>query len=304
MNGKFTENLPLVFKRNVFGVCGEKGLQWLEALPEILDEISKNWSLRVKNHFPNLSYNFVADCVCADENEAVLKIGLPEENPEIFDEAEFLKTAKGKGAVEILNLDEKRGAMLLEKLKPGKHLKEIFFDEKPKAIEAAIDVMRKLWRKPPVNHSFRRLENWFAGLDRAERTRFPREYAEKARETFRRLHSSSDALLLHGDLHHENILSAQRESFLAIDPKGIVGDSGYEIAVFLNNHALWLSSDETEENVNEKLKNAVARFSESFSIKPENLFRWAYAQMVLSAFWTFEENGKDWEKDLNRAEIW
>jgi streptomycin 6-kinase len=102
-------------------------------------------------------------------------------------------------------------------------------------------------------------------------------------------------------LHHENILSSERESFLAIDPKGIIGDVGYEISVFLINHFWWLSDDPDRR---EKMNDLIKQFSRSFEIKPQDLRKWAYAQMVLSSWWTFEENGANWERDLTLTEFW
>ncbi len=79
MNKNFKSNLPKRFTQNTLALCGEKGLRWLDDLPQIIEEIEKNWSLKAKKHFSNLSYNYVAPCICANGNEAVLKIGLPEE---------------------------------------------------------------------------------------------------------------------------------------------------------------------------------------------------------------------------------
>lgn len=88
-------------------------------------------------------------------------------------------------------------------------------------------------------------------------------FQNKARRFYEQLSfASKHKFLIHDDLHHENILSAFREPFLAIDPKSIVGDIGYEISVFLNNHLWWLASDT---NVQEKLSVAVRQFSEAFA---------------------------------------
>ncbi|MGI8638675.1 MAG: aminoglycoside phosphotransferase family protein [Pyrinomonadaceae bacterium] len=302
MNKNFTANLPERFTQNTLGVCGKKGGEWLKDLPRIIEEIEETWSLKAEKHFPNLSYNYVAPCVCEGGGAAVLKIALPEENPEIFNEAGFLRLSDGKGAVKLLKFDEKRRAMLLEKLVPGKNLKECFRANEQKAVGTAINVMRKIRRKPPKDSAFRQLEDWFGGFQRAENTMFDKRFASKARNFFEELNSDSkQTLLIHGDLHHENILSAKREPFLIIDPKGIIGNIGYEIGVFLNNHALWLSN---EPNLRKKLSETVIQFSKAFDIEPKNLCKWAFAQMVLSAWWTFEENGQDWRNELVRAEIW
>lgn len=303
MSENFAANLPKKFARNATDLCGEIGEQWLNDLPRIIAEIESNWSLKTGEPFRNLSYNFVAPCVYNDGGEAVLKIALPLNNPEIFNEAEYLRLANGDNAVQLLNADESRRAILLEHLAPGKNLKEIFRGDESQTTEVMIKILRRLIKKTPKDFGFRQLDEWFNNFFRkAPQTNFPVKFQTKAREFYERLSSAPEnQFLIHGDLHHENILSATREPFLAIDPKGIVGDVGYEIAVFLNNHLWWLSSDA---DLKEKLNDAVRRFSDSFEIAPNDLRQWAFAQISLSAWWTFDENGENWEKELAFAEFW
>jgi len=303
MNENFTADLPEKFKRNTIDLCGESGNQWLKSLPQIIEEIECNWSLKAEKPFKNLSYNYVAPCVCLDGGEAVLKIALPLDHPEIFNETRFLRMANGNGAVKLLQSDKSRRAILLEKLTPGENLKEVCCRDEARAVEIAIPIARRLLKTPPPNTGFRTLEEWFNNFfEKAAGTNFPSEYQNKARGFYEQLNSNfSHKFIIHGDFHHENILSATREAFLAIDPKGIVGDIGYEIAVFLNNHLWWLAA---EQNLREKLNDAVRRFSEAFEIEPHDLRKWAYLQMVLSSWWTFDENGENWESDLAFAEFW
>jgi streptomycin 6-kinase len=303
MKENFTKNLPAPFVRNVIGASGEKGAQWLDDLPRIVDEIAEKWSLDVKRHFPNISYNYVAPCNLFHGGSAVLKIGLPEEKPEISYEAEFLRICDGSAAVRLLNFDEKQRAMLIEKLSPGKNLKQIFRADKEKAIEAAIEVMLKIRRPADENFDFRHLRDWFGNFKKAVKTDFPLKSIKKAEEFYEQLSSDSkQKYVLHGDLHHENILSAERQPFLAIDPKGIVGEIGYETAVFLNNHIWWIALGESD--LKQKLNFAVHQFSEAFEIEERDVRKWASAQMILSAWWTFEEFGENWKRDLELAEVW
>ncbi len=303
MSENFISNLPKRFARNTLDLCGEAGRQWLNNLPRIIGELEKNWSLKAEKSFRNLSYNYVAPCVCADGGEAVLKIALPLDNPEIFNEARFLQMANGKGTVKLLKIDETRRAILLERLLPGKNLKEIYPGDESKAVETAVKTLREIIREPPADCAFGRLKNWFDDFfEKAPKTNFPSEFTNKAREFFKELNSApKQTFLIHGDFHHENILSASREPFLAIDPKGIVGDIGYEISVFLNNHLWWLAN---EQNLRDKLNDAVQQFSEAFIIEPRDLRRWAFAQIVLSEWWMFDENEENWENELALAEIW
>jgi streptomycin 6-kinase len=280
----------------------EEGKLWIERLPELIGEIENNWSLKAGKPFENLSYHFVAPCRLADGGEAVLKIGFPGDGETIFSEIKTLKFLNGKGAVSILRSDENRFCFLLEKLVPGENLKTIYGNAPAKAVETAIEAMRKFWRDPPENHDFPSLEKWFDGLKKAEKINFAPDYVKKARRFFDELAAKSKRqTLLHGDFHHENILSARREPFLAIDPKGIVGDIGYDISVFLINHANWLKS---KSDLEAELNAAVTRFAEAFELEPEGLKKWVFAHTVLSAWWTFEENCENWRSELTFTQIW
>ncbi|MCY7374933.1 MAG: aminoglycoside phosphotransferase family protein [Pyrinomonadaceae bacterium] len=303
MNKNLKAELPEKFARNALGLCGAAGERWLNDLPHIIEEISENWQIEAAKPFANLSYNFVVPCVCSNGGKAVLKIALPLNNPEIFNEAKLLQTADGNGAVKLLKFDESRRAILLERLTPGANLKENFRGDESKAVEAAIKVLHGLPKNPPQHLEFRRLEEWFDNFFvKANGTKFPCEFQNKAHGYYEELSSATNQkILLHGDLHHENILLATREEFLALDPKGIIGEIGYEIAVFLNNHLWWLAS---ELNLQKKSDDAVRQFSEAFAVEPPDLNKWAFAQMVLSAWWTFEENGENWQTDLALATIW
>ena len=295
------DHLPQKFREVITSAFREEGKNWLVNLPEIIEEIEENWSLSVKKSFPNLSYHYVAPCVCADKSEAVLKIGFPGEAANISNEVKMLKYLDGRNSVRLLRFDEKRFAFLLEKLTPGENLKTIYRNDEAKAVETAIKVMRAFWRKAPENSKFPRLEDWFKNFEKAEKTEFPSIYIKRARKFFDELTESKQEMLLHGDFHHENILSAAREPFLAIDPKGIVGDIGYDISIFLINHAGWLKS---EPGLPKILNSAIQKFAEAFEIEPRALRKWVFAHTVLSAWWTFEENGENWKDELAFAEIW
>lgn len=296
LTGQYQEK----FVRLILEAHDKRGASWLYAVPRIIEEIETDWSIKVGEPFANLSYHYVAPCVLKNGDEAVIKMGYAEEKPPIYDEASMLRIYNKIGAVEYLRIDGWRTTLLIEKLNPGKHLLEVFPDDATKAVETAIDVLQKLRRKVPERHYFVKLEEWFAGFEKAQETDFPAAPIEKTRQFYAEL-STAETFLIHGDFHHQNILSATREPFLAIDPKGIVGQIGYEISVFLNNHVRWLANDA---DIKTKLDFAVARFSEAFEIEPHDLRKWAYAQVVLSAWWTFEENGDNWKTDLALADVW
>jgi streptomycin 6-kinase len=121
----FFGKLPRKFTEVILGAFGDEGKRWIESLPGIIGEIESRWRLKMKEPFPNLSYHYVAPCVCADGSEAVVKIGFPGEAATLFGEMKTLKFIDGRGADKLLRFDEKRFALLLEKLEPGENLKTI-----------------------------------------------------------------------------------------------------------------------------------------------------------------------------------
>jgi streptomycin 6-kinase len=296
------EQLPSNFTETISNAYGDAGVRWLARLPVVVAEIAHEWQLSVGEHYPRLSYHFVAPVTCGDGSAAVLKIGFPERNWEMHDEMIALRTVGGHGMIRLLRFDRRRRAMLLEKVEPGTNLKEVFEGNEIGAVDVAVDIMQKIWSAPPIRYPFPRLETWFNNcFEKAADTKFPREYVTKAAAFFEELNTAGRRVLLHGDLHHENILSAKREPFLAIDPKGITGNFGYEMSTFLINHRWWIESDP---DLKEKLDAAIKRFSEHFDITPAAIRKWTFAQNVLSAWWTFEENGENWKRELELAEIW
>ncbi|MEO6590004.1 MAG: aminoglycoside phosphotransferase family protein, partial [Pyrinomonadaceae bacterium] len=171
-----------------------------------------------------------------------------------------------------------------------------------KAVEIAIEVMKKLPRQPANKNEFINLESWINGLSRAVESNFETKKVAKAQKFFAELVEPFEKkILLHGDVHFDNILSAQREPFLLIDPKGLVGEIGYEIAVFLNDLADWCSHLKNQKEI---LAQAVENFAKAFDTDAKSLRKWAFAYAVLSAWWMIEDFGNNKEKDILRAEIW
>ena len=276
------------------------GFDWRARLLSTLEDLEDRWQLRLGVPFENLSYHFVAPCTLYDGKQAVLKIGYHDPESPIAGEAKVLKLYDGCGAVKLLRYSAENYALLLERLSPGRHMKTECRGKANSAVDIAISLLRKVRTKPPAGHDFLLLDSWFDALSRLSGTEFPAAAIRKTRSLYARL-SEGPELLLHGDFHHENILSANREPFLIIDPKGIVGQIGYEIAVFLNNHARWLG---TGSDARSLINEAVEAFAEAFGLAESELRQWAYAQCVLSAFWTFEENDDNWKQEFNFAEIW
>ena len=303
MNKEFRATLPHKFVENTIALCGATGEKWLDELPDIVAELEKIWKIKVEGHFRNLSYNYVANAALPDGIAAVLKIGLPLTDVEIYGEAAYLRVANGEGAARLLDFDHERQAVLLERVVPGSNLKSVCKKDQSEAVIIVIRMLKRILKPPPADaNNFIKLDDWFDGLKRAPGTKFPQDYANKALTYYEELLSDTkNIFLLHGDLHHDNILSATREPFLAIDPKGIIGHLGYDIGVFLNNHHDWL---EWNTRLSGKLDNAIAEFAAAFDIEESVIRKWAFCQMVLSWWWMFDEMPEMFGEELGLSDIW
>jgi len=96
-------------------------------------------------------------------------------------------------------------------------------------------------------------------------------------------------------------VTATRERFLAIDPKGIVGHLGYDIAVFLNNLLWW---QKNSPGLREFLDGAIRQFAEALEFQDRELREWAYASMVIGAWWTYDEMPEHYDNEVALADIW
>jgi streptomycin 6-kinase len=105
---------------------------------------------------------------------------------------------------------------------------------------------------------------------------------------------------LHGDLHHENILQAQRQPWLAIDPKGVVGEPAYEVGALLRNMAPRLLKGSQPSQI---VARRAGILSEELGFDRTRLLGWGLAQAVLAAWWCIEDGVDGWEGFIRCAEL-
>ena len=284
-------------------VYGEEGIEWVLRLPAVISGLERQWSIRVAPPFTPLSYNYVAPAFRADGVDVVLKVGFP--SRELFSEMEALRLYDGRGIVQLLEADPTQGAMLLEYLKPGTPLSTLIDDEEATSIAAG--VMTQLWRPAPAEHNFPTVERWASGLGRLRKQfeggtgPLPSALVEQAELHFAELLASAGApVLLHGDLHHYNIVRAERQPWLALDPKGVVGEPAYEVGALLRNQ---LPEPLTRSNGAPILARRLDQLAEQLHLDRERLRAWGVAQSVLSAWWSIEDHGYGWEPAIACAEI-
>ena len=128
----------------------------------------------------------------------------------------------------------------------------------------------------------------------------PKGLVEKAESLFADLLATEGPpLLLHGDLHHENILASERDPWLAIDPKGVVGEAAYETAALLHNPVEALHGPDPKSLLERRLDV----LAEELGLERARVRAWGLAQAVLAAYWTLEDVGRVWDEALVFARL-
>jgi streptomycin 6-kinase len=259
------------------------GRDWLERLPSLVEACAAEWSLRVGEPFDYAFASLAMPVTCADGTRAVLKVQFPDREGE--HEAAALERWKGDGAVRLLAHEPGRRALLLERCVPGTSLARI---EPDAALDVAIDLLPRLWvpAAAPFPSLAEEAASWSAELS---------EGWHRWEEPFERrlLDASMDALaglppsqgrqvLIHQDLHADNVLRAEREPWLAIDPKPVIGEREFGLAALIRGDELGRGPD--------AMRHRLDRLTIALGLDRERARSWAMAQTLA---WSFGVEGAD-----------
>lgn len=288
--------------KHVTAICGDAGVAWLGDLPRIVARLESKWCVATEPAFEKGEYNFVAPARSATV-DAVLKVSPPFPTIEIFAEAEFLANRNGNGAPRLLEIDREDRAILIERVRPGETMDVYFAGDPFACVEPAIEVLRSILSPPPYPPAEAQLfYDWYFQFQRFRDTDFPKDYAEKACQIFERLFQDDDRTYhLHGDFHPANVISSGEGRFVAIDPKGLVGNVAYDISVFLNNLHRWQKG---KPNVRYDLFTAAKKFGDAFGMDERRIREAAYAGMVIGAWWNFDDMPELYDNEVVLADIW
>jgi streptomycin 6-kinase len=246
---------------------------WLQQVPDTIRELQARWSLVLEAPFDGneVSCSWVAPAARRDGTRAILKLGMP--HMEAEHEIEALRFWDGDGAVHLLAADDDLNAMLLERCEPGTPLRSL---PEPEQDVVVAGLLRRLWRMPPAPHPFRPLAlmtaQW-ASETLADAARWPDVgLVQEGLRLFEELpRTSSNDVLLATDLHAGNILRAQREPWLVIDPKPFVGDPAYDATQHLLNCEARLRADPAA---------TIRRFADLLEVDDERVRLWLFARVA------------------------
>lgn len=278
------------FRANVTAVHGAAGVRWLADIPRLLGEIEQSWEVRVGPPYA-LSYNYVAPASTGSGTPCVVKLTVPD-TAGLAREAAALRGFAGEGAVRLLANDPTLGALLLERAEPGLELAEFGPDRDGEATAVLCSVMQRLWSQPPIDHGLPSVPDYWWAFEEYT-ARFPRggplpqRIVDRAADLIDGLSDTADrSVLLHGDLHHHNVVQARREPWLAIDPHGLVGDPGFDVGPMLYNP---MSMD--AEQLRRLLPARVEQLADRTALGLDRVVAWGFVMAVLSEVWSTEDRG-------------
>jgi streptomycin 6-kinase len=199
-----------------------------------------------------------------------------------------LRHFAGRGAVRVLRED--RGAVLLERAMPGTPLSAIVAEGRDDEATGIISDIIASLHQGKVPTGWPTVENWADGFTRQRargvHRRLPQRLLDRGEGVFRELAASQGKrFLLHGDLHHDNILHDEKRGWLAIDPKGVVGETVYETAASIRN-PMDFYPFQADPGF---MARRVAIFSERLALDRERILGWYIGQSVLSVCWLIED---------------
>jgi streptomycin 6-kinase len=294
-------DLPVEKRDAIVREFADGGKNWVENYPAMLGECVERWQLRLTGiASAGLPINVIFYAQSAQGDPLVLKMGYP--HPEQKTEIIALRAYQGRDAVRILDWDDETGAFLLERILPGKKLRDV-----SDSIERSRIRIRLIGDLPrPVSGisglpSYGEWMEWAFSefrekMNPGSATEAETEFLSfivRAESSYRRLLMRfPETYLLHGDLHHENILLDEHRGWLAIDPKGVTGPRVMECGRFLHNFiedeikGIELLEDATDVQVKRVLEQRLRTFEAMLDFDRTDMVAATYIDLVLGTCWS------------------
>jgi streptomycin 6-kinase len=265
--------------------------QWARRLPRLAADIVEEWGL-VADGEPMTGFSAVVlPVVTADGEAAVLKLVYPGEEEQ--HEHLALQRWAGNGTVRLLRADPARRVLLLERL----HARDLTTVPDLEACEVVAGLYARLHvpAPPQLHPQTLYVERWTDDLRRLPRSApIPRRLVEQAVALGRDLVAdpASVGTMIHGDLHHENVLAGDREPWLVIDPKPTSGDPHYEVAPML-----WNRWEELRGRYREGTRDRFHTIVDAAGLDEDRARDWVVVRMVHNAMWEIEDHPESPDED-------
>jgi streptomycin 6-kinase len=210
---------------------------WLAALPDLVAELARDWTLQVGRGYPDATEAVVLETTRADGVAAVLKLHIP--GAQVESEITVLRLADGDGCVRLLEANLERSALLLERLGPSLHDLGLPVEQRH---EILCRTAEHVWRSAPDAGlttgaaKARWLADWIIeAWDATDRPCSVHAVDHALSCASRRLaaHDDERAVLVHGDVHEWNTLAAPGGGFKLVDPDGLLAEPEYDLGVIM-----------------------------------------------------------------------
>lgn len=247
-----------------------------------MEKYADLWGLSNLEKIDVDSVNQLFSCASQKYGPCVLKIG---KKPEfVKNECNALYEYNGKHFCKIYEADISNGVLLVERITPGTHLRDV--SDLDKRLDLFYKISHELHIKPDDEAIYSTYLDWVTRITEFMRNHkehgFLYEKMAAAESICRDLWEEyPNKMLLHGDLHHDNILFDAAGNYRIIDPKGVVGDRVFDIPHFILNEF-----DEKWDD--EKIVYITKALSEKFGIPEFDIRRLTYVEMCMANCWSVE----------------
>ena len=268
-----------------FADRGEKFAAWLDTLPGLVHDVVEEWELTYDGAPMHGYCALVVPVRTTGGRPAVVKFAWPHDEEE--HEHLALQALQGNGMVRLYRADPKRHVMLLERLHP-EDLTSVW-DIEACEITAGFYQRIHIPAPPQLRTLTSYISRWNADMELlAKDAPVPRRLVEQSISLTRDFIGDPDSVgtMIHGDLHYENVLAADREPWLVIDPKPMSGDPHYEVAPLLWNR--WkdvVGSGTVREAVRRRFHTVV----DTAELDEGRARDWVVVREMHNALWTVED---------------
>ncbi len=262
------------------------GAEFYAKLINDLENYSQLWTLSELFQIDYYSVNCIFKCVSAKYGLCILKIGKP--SRETATEASALREYSGTRYCKIYESDISRGVLLIEQITPGVQLRAV--PSLDKRLDLFCEVFRGLHIKSASSEFYPTYMRWVSRITEFMRSQGEHELLYKqmanAEQICRSLCEKYPVkVLLHGDLHHDNILLDCHSQYRIIDPKGVIGDTVFDIPRFILNEF----DDVLNDDFSNKFRHITKTLSAKLNLSERDIRRLTYVEMCMSNCWSVED---------------
>ena len=272
----------------------------------LLEKYANQWGLLDFEQIDYYSVNCIFKCVSSEHGDCILKIG--NDSKAIESEYQILNEYKGKRFCKAYESDTANGALLIERITPGIQLRNE--PDLNKRLDIFCELYKGLHIEPATKTIYPTYLGWVKGITEYMRSR--RDYKTlyekmlKAEEICHELcEKYRGNMLLHGDLHQENILLNDNNHYCIVDPRGVIGDIVFDIPRFIINEFPRFMVNELDTSMDDfcaKFTHIIRVLSKRLNVPEYDLRRLTYVEMCLDSCWDAEDGKEAHMEDVLFAE--